>query len=247
MTQRQPTRKAFCRIGTSGYHYEHWKNVFYPEDLKKKAWFGYYAKHFNTVEINNTFYKLPAESTFQTWRDRAPKEFLYALKFSRYGSHLKKLKDPGDGITEFANRIKPLGPAAGPILVQLPPRWHPNPQRLAAFLKEAPEYLRWAVEFRNAEWLCEEIYGILKSYNAALCIHDMLADHPRLLTANWTYIRFHGNHYKGSYPYQALSAWAQWIKERLAEGCDVYAYFNNDEEGYAVQNAASLKRYVSGN
>ncbi|MCF8129914.1 MAG: DUF72 domain-containing protein [Deltaproteobacteria bacterium] len=240
------TQQTICRIGTSGYHYDHWKYVFYPEDLRKKTWFDYYAEHFNTVEINNTFYGLPDEDIFQKWRDRAPKEFLYALKFSRYGSHLKKLKDPGDSISEFVKRIKPLGQTTGPILVQLPPRWHPNPRRLAAFLEETSEDLRWAVEFRNSEWLCEEIYAVLRSNNVALCIHDMLNDHPRLLTTDWTYIRFHGNHYEGSYAHQVLSAWARWIKERLHNGRSVYAYFNNDAEGHAVQNARSLKRYVLG-
>ncbi len=233
-----------CRIGTSGYHYDHWKKVFYPEHLKKKEWFDYYGTHFNTVEINNTFYRLPEKTTIESWRRRAPEGFLYALKFSRYGSHFKKLKDPKDSIAEFSKRIKPLGPATGPILVQLPPRWHPNPERLSAFLAAAPKHLRWAVEFRDSEWLREAVYDILRTHGAALCIHDMLPDHPRLLTTQWTYIRFHGNHYEGSYGHQALSAWAQWIKKRLRDGHDAYAYFNNDAEGHAVENAASLKRYV---
>ncbi len=240
------TKGPVCRIGTSGYHYDHWRKAFYPEALKKEAWFDYYTKHFDTVEINNTFYRLPEAKTFEAWQKRAPDGFLYALKFSRYGSHMKKLKDSVSTIGQFCHRIQPLKASAGPILVQLPPRWHPNPERLSAFLENAPRNLRWAVEFRNPEWLSETVYDVLRTHGAALCIHDMLADHPRLLTAKWTYVRFHGDHYEGSYSYQALSAWARWMQEQMSAGRDVYAYFNNDAEGHAVRNAQRLKRYVFG-
>ena len=137
------------RIGTSGYHYDHWKGVFYPEDLPKTEWFSYYARQFDTVEINNTFYRLPEATTFEAWRRQAPKGFCYALKFSRYGSHIVRLKKPRDTIGKFLKRADRLGEFLGPILVQLPPNWKADPERLAAFLKAAPNDYRWAVEFRD--------------------------------------------------------------------------------------------------
>jgi uncharacterized protein YecE (DUF72 family) len=214
--------------------------------MAKGKWFDYYGERFDTVEINNTFYNLPKAETFDRWRDRTPRGFRYALKFSRYGSHMKKLKDPADSIGAFLDRAERLKAFLGPILVQLPPRWGANPERLEAFLGEAPRRRQWTVEFRDPGWLCEEVYRVLESFNAALCIHDMLKDHPRRLTADWTYLRFHGNGYAGSYSPQALSAWARWIEDRLDEGTAVYAYFNNDAEGHAVQNALDLRRYVLG-
>jgi uncharacterized protein YecE (DUF72 family) len=237
--------QATLRIGTSGYHYDHWRGVYYPEDLPKGQWFSRYAKDFDTVEINNTFYRLPAATTFEAWRQQAPKGFCYALKFSRYGSHIARLKKPRDTIGKFLRRADRLDECLGPILVQLPPNWRANPDRLAAFLKAAPRDHRWAVEFRDARWLCAEVFAILEEHDAALCIHDMIDDHPRLVTARWVYLRFHGNRYSGCYSHQLLTTRAAEIREFLAEGLDVFAYFNNDAQGYAVQNAADLKRYVT--
>jgi len=233
------------RIGTSGYHYDHWKGVFYPEDLSKGEWFSYYARQFDTVEINNTFYRLPEAATFDAWRRQAPKGFCYALKFSRYGSHIVRLKKPQATIRKFLQRADRLGDFLGPILVQLPPNWKADPKRLAAFLKAAPKDHRWAVEFRDPRWLCEEVFTILQSHNAALCIHDMIDDHPRRITADWVYLRFHGDRYSGCYSHQLLTTRAAEIQKCLTEGLDVFTYFNNDAQGYAVQNAADLKRYVT--
>lgn len=233
------------RIGTSGYQYDHWKGVFYPEDLPKTRWLAHYMGHFDTVEVNNTFYNLPAEKTFDAWHDAAPPGFRYALKFSRYGSHMKKLKDPQDSIGHFLARADRLKAYAGPILVQLPPRWHADPGRLRAFLEAAPRRYRWAVEMREPSWLSDEIYGVLEDHDAALCIHDMLADHPRRLTADWTYVRFHGDHYQGSYSEAELEDWAGRIRGWLGDGIDVHAYFNNDEEGHAVRNALDLRERVT--
>jgi len=236
--------KGALRIGTSGYHYDHWKRVFYPENLPKDEWFAYYARQFDTVEINNTFYRLPEARTFDAWRRQAPKGFCYALKFSRYGSHILRLKKPRDTIGRFIKRADRLGDFLGPILVQLPPNWKADPERLDAFLKAAPKNHRWAVEFRDPRWLCEEVFTILQSHNSALCIHDLIDDHPRGRTADWIYLRFHGDHYSGSYTSQALKAQANWIRQQLGDGKDVFAYFNNDAEGYAVRNGAELKQYV---
>jgi uncharacterized protein YecE (DUF72 family) len=233
------------RVGTSGFHYEHWKGVFYPEDLPKSRWFSHYVRNFDTVELNNTFYRLPSASTFDAWKKQAPKNFCYALKFNRYGSHLLRLKRPRPTIGKFLGVAKRLGKFLGPVLVQLPPRWNVNIPRLESFLAAAPRAVRWAVEFRDSRWLCPEVFAILERHRAALCIHDMIEDHPRTVTATWTYLRYHGEHYGGSYTPQRLAADARWIRNQLASGKDVYVYFNNDAQGYAVQNAADLKRQVT--
>jgi uncharacterized protein YecE (DUF72 family) len=240
------SRHGALRIGTSGYHYDHWKGVFYPKDLPKTEWFSHYARKFDTVEINNTFYRLPEATTFEAWRRQAPKGFCYALKFSRYGSHIVRLKKPRATIGRFLKRADRLGEFLGPILVQLPPNWKADPGRLAAFLAAAPKDHRWAVEFRDPRWLCEEVFAILNQHGSALCIHDMIANHPRLVTAGWVYLRFHGEHYSGSYSSEKLRAESRWIKQQLAAGKNVFVYFNNDAQGYAVENALELRRYVAG-
>ena len=239
-------KRGKLRIGTSGYHYDHWKEVFYPRHLPKKGWFAYYVRHFDTVEINNTFYHLPQAQSCDVWREQAPPGFRYALKFSRYGSHLKRLKEPHASIAQFLDRATRLRESLGPILVQLPPHWAPDPARLASFLEAASGVYRWAIEFRDPRWLCEEVYAILRRSAVALCIHDLIADHPRCLTTDWTYLRFHGVGGGGSYTPQALTAQARRIDRYLSDGLDVFAYFNNDAHGYAVRNAADLRRHLSG-
>ncbi len=232
------------RAGTSGWQYDHWSGVFYPPDLPKDRWLEHYARHFDTVEVNNTFYRLPQAGTFDSWRERAPEGFCYALKFSRYGTHLKHLKDPAGSIGLFLERAERLGSLLGPILVQLRPNWKVNLERLNGFLNEAPRRRRWAVEFRDPSWLCQGAYEVLRAHNAALCIHDLIADHPRVVTADWVYLRFHGGGDGGNYSRQALIAAARQARRHLEEGLDVYAYFNNDVGGYAAANAADLRRYV---
>lgn len=231
-------------LGTSGWDYAHWSGPFYPGKLPRRAWFDYYAERFSTVEINNTFYHLPSESTFETWRERAPAGFAYTLKFSRYGSHIKRLKDPAGTIGLFMQRAGLLGERLGAILVQLPPRWRADPQRLDAFLARAPRQQRWAFEFRDPDWLRADVFGVLHRHGAALCIHDMLPDHPRELTTDWTYLRFHGTTDSGGYSPQYLSARADRIAELLRSGRDVYCYFNNDYAGFAPRNALDLARHV---
>jgi uncharacterized protein YecE (DUF72 family) len=237
------------RVGTSGYQYDHWQGVFYPEDIRKRDWFVYYAQRFPAVEINNTFYNLAAEKTFRQWRDNAPAGFEYVLKYSRYGSHMKRLKDPASHLDLFMSRARVLGRHLGPVLVQLPPHWGADPPRLRAFLAAAPRKVRWAIEVRDASWLCEDIYAVLRKHHAALCIHDLIADHPREITADWVYLRFHGpqatqRKYEGRYPHQAMTAEADRVRDYLADGMDVYAFFNNDQAGHAVRNAGELMRYV---
>ncbi|MGN6720325.1 MAG: DUF72 domain-containing protein [Candidatus Binatia bacterium] len=239
-------QKGTARIGTSGYHYNHWRGVFYPDELPKARWFSYYARHFDRVEINNTFYHLPTATAFDSWKKEAPAGFCYAVKFNRYGSHFMRLKEPDATLGNFLAVAKRLKQTLGPILVQLPPRWSANAQRLDEFLEAAPRRLRFAVEFRDERWLCPQVFRVLERHRAALCIHDMLKNHPRLVTADWTYLRYHGNHYSGSYSEQHLASEAEWINRQLAAGLDVFAYFNNDAHGDAVQNAATLKTFVAG-
>ncbi|MDX1695041.1 MAG: DUF72 domain-containing protein [Ketobacteraceae bacterium] len=234
-------KRGQLRIGTSGYHYDHWKSVFYPESIKKTEWFSYYSERFSTVEINNTFYKLPSIKTFESWHDQAPNNFRYAIKYSQYATHSKRLKDPEQPLETFLSNAEHLKSFLGPILVQLPGNWKANPDRLEAFLKAAPGRHRWTLEFRDPSWLNEDCYRILRDHNAALCIQDMLDDHPREITANWLYMRFHGDHYGGSYTKKQLRGEADFIKDHLDEGRDVYVYFNNDKDGYAVQNALTLE------
>jgi uncharacterized protein YecE (DUF72 family) len=236
--------RGVLAVGTSGWQYSHWRGVFYPPDLPQSKWFAFYAARFDVVEVNNTFYRLPPEQVFGRWRTAAPKGFCYALKFSRYGSHMRKLKDAPDTIGLFLERARLLGEHLGPILVQLPPKWRADAGRLDEFLAARPAGERWAVEFRDPSWLTAEVLSVLRRHGAALCIHDMIADHPHELTADWTYLRFHGVHYGGSYSPRALHDAAREIRRLLAAGVDVHAYFNNDAQGFAVANALELRRNV---
>jgi uncharacterized protein YecE (DUF72 family) len=237
-------RRGRCRIGTSGYQYDHWRGRFYPEDVPKREWLAYYAARFESVEINNTFYQLPDASRFDSWREQVGEGFCFALKFSRYGSHMKRLEDPEEPIERFVERARRLGASLGPILVQLPPDWHPDVDRLARFVAATPRDLCWAFEFRDARWLCDDVYAVLRDAGAALCVHDMIEDHPRELTTDWTYLRFHGDHYSGGYTHQRLTAVARRIEALRARGIDVHAYFNNDEAAHAIEDAQKLRRYV---
>lgn len=238
-------RRGELRVGTSGYQYRHWRGRFYPRTLPVRSWFGYYAQQFDCVEINNTFYRLPAPETFEAWRDAAPPGFRFALKLHRYATHRKKLREPEQTLDPFLEHAEHLGGLLGPILVQLPPHWHADPARLDAFLEHAAGRHRWAVEVRDEDWLCAEVYDVLRRHRAALVIHDLVEHHPVELTAPFTYLRYHGRHYGGSYSSQALSAWARRIRRWLSEGHDVWAFFNNDVGGHAPRNAADLRRYAS--
>jgi uncharacterized protein YecE (DUF72 family) len=233
------------RIGTSGYQYNHWRGVLYPEQAPARDWFSLYAEQFDTVEINATFYHLPAASTFDAWAARAPERFLYALKFSRYGTHLKRLLDPEATIGLFVERARRLGPALGPVLVQLPPRWNAAPQRLEAFLEAAPRDLRWAYEFRDESWLSPRVLELLRRHDAALCVHDKIPGHPDEPTTSWVYLRFHGHVPQGKYSAQRLKGVARRIEAWLERGLDVYAYFNNDPHGHAVRDALRLRKMLA--
>lgn len=214
--------------------------------MNKEEWFGYYANIFDTVEINNTFYNLPGEDTFRKWRWQAPEGFLYTLKFSRYGSHIKRLKEGEEIIGNFLEPARQLADHLGPILVQLPPNWKPNLERLAEFLDAAAATPhRWAVEFRDSRWLCDDVFELLRQRNIALVVHDMIDQHPREPTADWVYLRYHGEEYAGSYSAEELDREAGDINTWLAAGKDVFAYFNNDAAACAPINARELRERVN--
>jgi uncharacterized protein YecE (DUF72 family) len=235
-------------IGTSGWSYEHWKGCFYPQSLPARDFLGYYQQHFNSVEINNTFYRLPDEHTFLHWYETVPDDFVFSVKASRYISHMKKLKDPAETVPPFMQQVRLLGSKLGPILFQLPPRWRCNPQRLQAFLHALPAGYRYVFEFRDSSWFTPQTCQLLQQYNAAFCIYELDSKlSPLEVTADFVYLRLHGPAaaYCGSYSAKALEGWAKKIMGWQEAGKQVYCFFDNDEAGYAVQNAIQLKTMVS--
>lgn len=238
--------KAKCdiRIGTSGWHYNHWSGLFYPDKLPKSKWFEYYAKFFDTVEINNTFYQLPKQETFKNWHKQAPKNFLYTVKANRYITHIKRLKDPKEPLERFFERACLLKENLGPVLYQLPPNFHKNLDRLRAFLQVLPKDCEAIFEFRHESWFSEDTYSLLGEFGASFCIHDLAGvPTPRIITGDIIYVRFHGptGKYQGNYSKPALQRWAEWIKDHIKGKKAVYAYFNNDIHAYAIYNGKTLK------
>ena len=234
-------------IGTSGWYYEHWRGSFYPKELADEAFLDYYKKHFGTVEINNTFYRLPSSQTFKSWNHSVPKDFLFSIKASRYITHMKKLKDPKESVAHFFDNLQPLTEKIGVILFQLPPRWHSNPERLQAFLETLPTGYRYCFEFRDPTCFDEKIYRILESFNAAFCIYDLDGTlSPKKVTADFVYIRLHGSNgpYQGKYDTQTLCGWAGAISAWVSQRKEVFCYFDNDQDGYAALNALELKQML---
>jgi uncharacterized protein YecE (DUF72 family) len=239
------TRTGKAHIGCSGWNYKHWRGRFYPEEESPERWFEFYAATFDTVEINNTFYQLPASKTFKAWRAQAPKGFLYAVKANRYLTHLKKLKEAKAPLKKFLTRARLLQEHLGPILYQLPPRWSLNLERLESFLDLLPEDLQHVIEFRDQSWLVDEVFQLLEERGVSLCTHDLPGlDVPRLSIGPLAYVRFHGagQKYQGGYPEAALRGWWRWMEQQVRAGKDLYVYFNNDAEAHAVHDAQRLKR-----
>ena len=232
------------RVGTSGWYYDHWLGRFYPDDLPKNKWFEHYARHFDTVEINNTFYHLPKPQTLSRWHKLAPKGFVYAVKANRYITHIKKLKDTSDALERFFDAVTLLKGRLGPILYQLPPSLHIDLDLLTSFIKLLPKKRPAVFEFRHKSWYVEETFDLLGASDAALCIHDMPGNEsPRRVTADTIYVRFHGTQgrYSGNYTDKMLAEWANWLKEQSKSARTVYAYFNNDAHAHAVNNATQLR------
>jgi uncharacterized protein YecE (DUF72 family) len=235
------------RIGCSGWNYQHWRNgVFYPPRLPPRRWLEFYAQHFDTVEVNATFYRLPRESAVANWTGESPAGFLFAVKMSRYVTHIKRLRDLPPSLELFYSRIRPLvgSPKLGPVLWQLPGTFHRDDERLAQALEQLPGG-RHCFEFRHESWFVEDVYELLRSHGVALVIGDTPSRpfQSHELTSDWTFVRFHhGTRGRNSnYSERELEEWAGRI-EGWAESADVYAYFNNDWNGYAVRNALWLKR-----
>lgn len=234
-------------IGTSGYKYKHWDGVFYPPDLKKVNQLQYYHGIFDTVELNNSFYRQPAAGNFENWKNSVPDNFVYAVKANRFFTHLKKFNVTKNEILEFLDNSAHLDEKLGPVLFQLPPSWNINLERLAHFLTLLPKHYRYTFEFRNHSWYGDELYELLKSHNCAFCIYE-LAGHlsPLPVTADFVYVRLHGpgDKYQGSYSEQDLLKWAKFAAEWQQQGHDVFIYFDNDQAGYAAFNAQRLKEMV---
>jgi uncharacterized protein YecE (DUF72 family) len=232
-------------VGTSGWHYPHWKGPFYPEGIRDSEMLSYYAQLFNIVELNNTFYKLPDQNVVVHWRENSPKQFQFAVKGSRYLTHMKKLKDPVRGLERFFSRAELLGPKLGPILFQLPPHWSFDEARFSGFLDSLPSGHRYAFEFRDASWNNATSRKLLSRFNAAYCIFNLAGfQSPAWITADFTYIRLHGpnGRYQGSYRQSELRGWVKRLKEWSLN--TAYVFFDNDQAAYAVKNALLFQTLI---
>jgi uncharacterized protein YecE (DUF72 family) len=238
-------------VGCSGWDYKPWAGRFYPAGLPTKDRFAHYAGIFSTVELNATFYRLPAPETVEHWREQAPPGFRYAVKVAQFATHRRKLREPSSWVPNHLDRVERLRAHLGPNLLQLPPRWHRDVPRLDEALAALPRRLRWAVELRDPDWLHDDTFSCLADHGVALCIHDLLADPPWIRTTDWTYLRFHGpdglrHPYAGRYTGRRLWRVADRLAEWRDEGCDVHAFFNNDQGVAAPEDAAWLRDRLVG-
>lgn len=232
-------------VGTSGWHYGYWIGPFYPEGTPDAEMLSRYAARFGTVEINNSFYRLPSRDTFAAWKRGTPPGFLFAVKGSRYITHMKKLKDAEGALREFFSAAEGLGRKLGPVLFQLPPGWKADPERLGRFLDALPAGRRCAFEFRDPAWHVPEVYDLLRRRNAAFCAYELAGFRsPLEVTADFAYVRLHGPGraaYQGRYGPRALDAWAGRLREWSRSLKAVYLYFDNDAKAHAAENAAGLR------
>jgi uncharacterized protein YecE (DUF72 family) len=241
VTNRSPR----YRIGCSGWNYKSWKGRFYPSRLAASKWLPYYADLFDTVEINNTFYRLPEAETFARWRAQVPAGFLFAVKASRFLTHMKRLRDPEEPIDRLFSRVRALGSRLGPVLYQLPGTLAFDLPLLEDFLCALPRRTQHVVEFRHPSWYVDATFDCLERRGAALCLHDKEGSEiSEPFVGGCVYVRFHGTsgRYHGSYSTRTLAAWADRLVARRQDGIDVYAYFNNDPDAVAVRNAETLRR-----
>jgi uncharacterized protein YecE (DUF72 family) len=242
-------RRRTLRIGCSGWNYNSWKDELY-EGKPPRLWLQHYAQHFDTVEVNNTFYRLPLQSSVARWVEETPPDFVFALKASRYLTHVKRLTDLRGGLARYYERVEPLvrSPKLGPVLWQLPPTFRRDVDRLASALAQLPSG-RHAFEFRHASWFAEPVYELLRAYGVALVIGDrpeVKEYQAHVFTADWTFVRFHygSRGRRGNYSEAELEEWARRFEEWNRE-VEIFAYFNNDWEAFAVRNALWLKRRLS--
>lgn len=239
-------------VGTSGWVYQHWRGRFYPPEIPPSKWLSSYVQHFDTVEVNNSFYRLPKRETFERWRGDTPEGFVFAVKGSRFVTHMKKLRDVGDALKRFFASVEGLGEKLAIVLWQLPPNLKADPDRLDNFFRNLPKHCAYAIEFRNASWWQERaVWQVLERHQVAHCI-PILPGVPKEIsdkvTAPIVYLRFHGweGIYSGCFPDEELKWWAEKIRFWQKQGLTVFAYFNNDVNAYAVQNALTLKKLLGG-
>jgi uncharacterized protein YecE (DUF72 family) len=240
--------RAQFLIGTSGWNYPHWRGVFYPRDVPPRAWLAYYARRFPTVEINYSFYRLPTARMFAAWRAAVPAAFTFAVKASRFITHIKRLRTSRGPVGRLLTRARPLRRRLGPILFQLPPTFACDEGRLAHFLRGLPSGHRYAVEFRHLSWHREPVYRLLRRHRVACCVSDGPDIPLRLVkTSPFVYVRLHGPEDVGAgrYSEAALRSWARDIRALSGTGT-AYVYFNNDERGFAIENAARLTDLLGG-
>jgi uncharacterized protein YecE (DUF72 family) len=237
-------------IGCSGWNYDHWRNgAFYPPRCPPRRWLALYAERFDTVELNATFYRLPRRSAAERWAEETPDGFTFAVKVSRYVTHIKRLQEAGRHLDLLLERIEPLVRARklGPLLWQLPPTFRRDDERLASALADFPRRFRHAIEFRHESWFAPEVMEMLRAHDVALVIADrpeIRSFQTRELTAGFVYLRFHhGRGRRGNYSRSELHEWASGIR-RWAGDREVFAYFNNDWEAFAPDNAATLARLL---
>ena len=232
-------------IGTSGWQYAHWRETFYPRQVAQREWLEHFAARFQTAEINNTFYNLPSASVFEQWAKRTPDDFTFALKMSRFLTHLRRLREPVQPVGLFLERARMLGAKRGPTLLQLPPNLEVDAGLLDAALEAFPSGEKVAVEFRHPSWFVTEVRSVLERRQAALCLADRGGIRsPAWATADWGYVRFH--HGRGRpascYGRAALVAWARRLAEMWPHRADVFVYFNNDAHACALRDAITMAR-----
>jgi uncharacterized protein YecE (DUF72 family) len=240
-------RAQEIRIGCSGWQYRHWRGRFYPRDLPTDQWLEHYAANFDTVELNNSFYRLPGADVFAAWGRRVPPGFCFAVKASRYLTHLKRLREPREPLDRLWSRATKLGGHLGPMLYQLPPRWDRDLDRLRAFVDALPENRKQAIEFRDPSWHHPDVYDILAQAGIALCLHDMPGSATRPVPIGpFAYVRFHGvgGRYRGAYSDVALRTWGRRLRTWADAGRACFVYFNNDGGGHAPRDAARLRELV---
>lgn len=237
------SKAAPIHIGTSGWVYLHWKQRFYPTDLPIRQWLSFYANYFQSVEINNSFYRLPNRNTLVRWANCVPPSFLFSVKASRYITHMKKLLGTIHSTQVLLRRVSVLENRLGPILFQLPPRWKINTNRLDQFLGALSDDYRYAFEFRDQSWINSEILALLTRHHAAFCVYDFDGyQSPRVITTDFAYVRLHGpdGPYRGYYDQSILADWANTLTAWAAQGHEVFCYFDNDNLANAAHNAAQL-------
>jgi uncharacterized protein YecE (DUF72 family) len=235
------------RIGCSGWVYKHWRGILYPEGLAQTRWFDRYAEEFDTVEINNSFYRLPPPATFEKWRKQAPPGFYYAVKANRYLTQAKKLNECEEPLERMMSSVRSLGDRLGPMLYQLPPKMKINLERLESFLRILPTDVTSVFEFRNRSWYMPETYALLDRYGASICVHDMPGSaSERIAVGPIAYVRFHGGEgkYWGRYSDEGLLGWTDWILDQSRQGRSGWCYFNNDIHGHAIHDARALQSMV---